>query len=157
MNASHHDWPDDLRFEDDSMWDWDREPRHMRRHRRHDEEEDFAVDDVDRELMTPEERVLADARRHAEQKVRLTNDLVKYGAITLILLIFVPPVGVGLGIPNLAPKRLYLVLNLCPDFSLLPGHGSGKECLQESEKIGDGGKPVTAPFLVGLDRSNLLL
>jgi signal transduction histidine kinase len=86
------------------MWDWERERGHHRQGEGRFQDDDFEDDDgfdedaVDRELMSPEERVLWDARQQAERKVRLTRDLVKYGSITILLLIFVPPVGVGLGI-----------------------------------------------------------
>ena len=102
MSASRSERTDDwLRSEGDSMWDWERERRHARRRPDplYEHGEDVVdVDDVDRELMSPEERVLAEARKLAERKVQLTGDLVKYGAITVLLLIFVPPLGLALGI-----------------------------------------------------------
>ncbi len=44
--------------------------------------------------MTPEERALDDAHRLAERKTKLAGEALRYGAITLLLLIFIFPVGV---------------------------------------------------------------
>jgi len=56
---------------------------------------------LEREFMSDEEVVLLDAREEAERKVEFTSRLLKRGLINLILLIFLPPVGVVLLIINL--------------------------------------------------------
>jgi signal transduction histidine kinase len=45
-------------------------------------------------LLSPEERVLRQAERTAEEKAELTEELIKFGVITVLLLIFLPPVGI---------------------------------------------------------------
>jgi signal transduction histidine kinase len=45
-------------------------------------------------LLPPEERALRRAERVAEEKAELTGQLIKFGVLTLLLLIFIPPVGI---------------------------------------------------------------
>jgi signal transduction histidine kinase len=67
--------------------------RAARRERRRAE---AAQAELDAALLSPEERALRDARRIADAKVRLTGNAIKLGALTLVLLIFLPPVGLVL-------------------------------------------------------------
>jgi signal transduction histidine kinase len=77
-----------------------RRHRHQRRHERREERRARREADVhaeiDAALLSPEERALREARRVADAKVRLAGDAIKFGAITLVLLIFLPPVGIVL-------------------------------------------------------------
>lgn len=65
-----------------------------RREREEAEEERRQQEALDEVLLSPEERALRDARREAERKVEITGDMLRFGAIALALLIFLPPVGV---------------------------------------------------------------
>jgi signal transduction histidine kinase len=69
--------------------------RKLERKRREEEaeyrEQQEALDEV---LLSPEERALAEARREAERKVEITGDMLRFFAIALALLVFLPPVGV---------------------------------------------------------------
>ncbi len=49
---------------------------------------------LEAELLTEEELALRRARREAERKTKLTGDMLKFGLITLLLLIVFPPAGV---------------------------------------------------------------
>jgi signal transduction histidine kinase len=74
-----------------------RERKQERRRRREEAEEDEyreQQDALDEVLLSPEERALAQARREAERKVEITGDMLRFGAIALALLVFLPPVGV---------------------------------------------------------------
>jgi signal transduction histidine kinase len=81
-----------------------RRHRHHRRRERRDErdarraraEAEAVREELDAALLSPEERALRDARRVADAKVRLAGEAIKFGAITLVLLIFLPPVGLVL-------------------------------------------------------------
>ena len=84
---------------------WEEHPRRKRRRKRHkrkgkhgsrrdrDDRED-AYEEIDDALLSPEERALKNARRAADAKVELAGDALKFGIISLLLLIFLPPVGV---------------------------------------------------------------
>ena len=62
---------------------------------RHDEKElTPALDSVDPEWMTAEERALHEAKRIAQQKAKLTGDALKFSLIAILLLVFMWPVGV---------------------------------------------------------------
>ena len=82
--------------------DWhERRPKrrrhHKRKHGRRRRERDYRseeYDEIDEALLSPEERALRKARRAADAKVELAGDALKFGAITLLLLIFLPPVGI---------------------------------------------------------------
>jgi signal transduction histidine kinase len=69
-----------------------RRRRRKRRERRRDEARggDLVIDEV---LLTPEERAYRDARDAAEQKVKITGDVIKFGAIVSLLLIIFWPIG----------------------------------------------------------------
>ena len=84
--------------------DWEESGPARRRHRHHhrgarrDERRargaaDAVRAEMDAALLSPEERALRDAQRVADAKVRLAGDALKFGVITLLLLIFLPPVG----------------------------------------------------------------
>jgi signal transduction histidine kinase len=74
--------------------DRDQRRRHRDRHRRHRRHRRDSVveveEELDESLLSPEER----ARREADRKVELTGDLLKFGIISALLLIFLPPVGI---------------------------------------------------------------
>ncbi len=55
---------------------------------------------VDADLMTAEEEAYYEAHEAVERKVELTSRMVRHGIINLLLLIFLPPVGVVLLIVN---------------------------------------------------------
>ena len=77
-----------------------RHARRSRRRRRHGSRRDQEpeplpeYDEIDDALLSPSERRLRDARRIAERKVKLTGELVRFGLIAVLLLIFLPPLGV---------------------------------------------------------------
>jgi signal transduction histidine kinase len=86
---------------------WDKGgPRRHHRHRRRKhghkrgrrdrDREDVALayEEIDDELLTPGERAVRSARRSADAKVELAGDALKFGVITLLLLMFLPPVGI---------------------------------------------------------------
>ena len=83
-------------------WDWDDEGRKRGRHRRrrhgkrsrHAQERRRAEAEVEDGLLSPEERVMREARAQAERKVKLTGDAIKFSVVALLLLVFLPPVGV---------------------------------------------------------------
>jgi signal transduction histidine kinase len=90
---------------DDEEWERERghrrRHRHQRRHERREErrarrEADAVQAEIDAALLSPGERALREAQRVADAKVRLAGDAIKFGAITLVLLIFLPPVGIVL-------------------------------------------------------------
>jgi len=68
--------------------------RRARRRRRRSVRDDIDRGGVDPELLSPEERALHEAHLQAERKVELTGDLIKFGVIALLLLLFLPPVGI---------------------------------------------------------------
>ena len=68
-----------------------RERKRERERAREGEAQQEALDEV---LLSPEERALRAARREAERKVEITGDVLKFGAIALALLIFLPPIGI---------------------------------------------------------------
>jgi signal transduction histidine kinase len=68
-----------------------RRRRELRRSRRRDPDAEAELEEGD---LTPEARVLRDAHRMAERKVELTGSALRFGIIALLLLIFLPPVGV---------------------------------------------------------------
>ena len=68
--------------------------RRARRRRSRSVRDDIDRGGVDPELLSPEERALHEAHLQAERKVELTGDLIKFGVIALLLLLFLPPVGI---------------------------------------------------------------
>ena len=68
--------------------------RHGKRRRNRSRRDAKRLDEVDLELLGPEERALHEAHLQAERKVELTGDLIKFGVIALLLLLFLPPVGI---------------------------------------------------------------
>jgi signal transduction histidine kinase len=78
----------------DRWEDLDAPRRHRgRKHERRRRRREVAVDveqELDESLLTPEERAV----REAERKVKLTGDLIKFGIIAALLLIFLPPIGI---------------------------------------------------------------
>jgi signal transduction histidine kinase len=78
---------------------WHEHDRHERRRERKREKQKYEraqreAQELEDSLLPPEERALRRAQCIAEEKAELTEQLIKFGAITLVLLIFVPPVGV---------------------------------------------------------------
>jgi signal transduction histidine kinase len=71
-----------------------RSKRRSRRfgHRRKHRERDLAEERDDSDL-TPEERVLRTAHENAERKTQLAGDVLWFLGVTLLLLIFIPPVA----------------------------------------------------------------
>jgi signal transduction histidine kinase len=67
-----------------------RERRERERERRRQDADAQAARDA---LLSPEERALRSAERNAEEKAERTGELIKFGVICLLLLIFLPPVG----------------------------------------------------------------
>jgi len=61
---------------------------------RDDELREARDPDPDAALLSPEERALREARWRAERKVKLAGEAVRLAAISLPLLVFLPPVGV---------------------------------------------------------------
>ena len=70
-----------------------------RRHRREHYELETEAEVVP-ELMTPEEEAYHEARREAERKVELTGKLARHALINLLLLVFLPPIGIIMLIVN---------------------------------------------------------
>ena len=66
------------------------ERRERRREARRAEEAEQAARDA---LLTPQERALLQAEREAARRADETGEMIKFGVITLLLLIFVTPVG----------------------------------------------------------------
>jgi len=67
-----------------------RERRKRERERQRERERDEALHE---ELLAPDERVLLQARRDAERKAEQTGELIRFGIVTTLLLIFLTPIG----------------------------------------------------------------
>jgi signal transduction histidine kinase len=67
--------------------------RRHRRHRRREEPEPPEELELDDDLLGSDEQRLRQAHRRADRKTRLAGDALKFGVITLLLLIFVFPIG----------------------------------------------------------------
>ena len=74
--------------------DWERRERRKRERDRQRERDDAQA--AREELLPPEERALLHARREAERKAEQTGELIKFGIVTTLLLIFFWPVGLFL-------------------------------------------------------------
>ncbi len=74
-----------------------RRRRHQKRkhgHRRRERSRvSEAYEEIDDAMLSPEERALRNARRAADEKVELAGKALKFCIITLLLLVFLPPVG----------------------------------------------------------------
>jgi signal transduction histidine kinase len=93
--------------------------RHRRRPHHDDGVEDSGVrdtsllEDLDESLLEPEERAYLEARRAAEEKVRLWGKAWKLAIVVVPLMIFIPPVGFivlffgGIDVAKRAYKLLY--------------------------------------------------
>jgi signal transduction histidine kinase len=68
--------------------------RERQRERRQRERAQREAQELEDSLLPPEERALRRAERDAEEKAELTEQLVKFGVLTILLLIFLPPVGI---------------------------------------------------------------
>ncbi len=86
-----------------------RHERRGRRRKRRDAERESAYDEIDEALLTPDERALREARRTAEAKVEATREAFRFSIIAILLLVFLPPVGVIVlifwGLPHM--RRFY--------------------------------------------------
>ena len=71
--------------------DWERRERRKRERDRQRERDD--VQAAREALLPPEERALLQARREAERKAEQTGELIKFGIVTTLLLIFLTPIG----------------------------------------------------------------
>jgi signal transduction histidine kinase len=69
-------------------------PRRRYRHRHRQRPSRYVEQEADEGLLSDEERSYRGARRLAERKIKLTRDAIRFGVIVLLLLIFIPPVGV---------------------------------------------------------------
>ncbi len=95
---NHELWPFDY-FDGGPPMSHNREHSNKRarrryRHRHRQRPSRYVEQEADEGLLSDEERSYRGARRLAERKIKLTRDAIRFGVIVLLLLIFIPPVGV---------------------------------------------------------------
>ncbi len=84
-------------FGDRTVSEWDDEPRPRRRHKKHKrkrrrrEREDL---DLDEALLTDEERRLRKAERRADEKLKLTGEVIRFSIIVAVATLVAWPLGI---------------------------------------------------------------
>jgi signal transduction histidine kinase len=88
----HESWHEDERERRRREREERRHERRARRAREREPEREAAPDPREA-LLSPEERALRAAEREATRKAEQAGELIKFGVVTVLLLIFLPPIG----------------------------------------------------------------